>query len=47
MDGFDLQMTPDQRTQGELEIVNMGRITMHQSKVSKIRIVKAIMTHIP
>ncbi|KAN0066999.1 hypothetical protein V8E54_014923 [Elaphomyces granulatus] len=32
MDGFDLQMTPDQRTQGELEIANMDRITMHQSK---------------
>jgi len=33
MDVFDLQMTPDQRAQGELEIANMGRITMHQFKV--------------
>ncbi|KAN0067011.1 hypothetical protein V8E54_014935, partial [Elaphomyces granulatus] len=30
---FDLQMTPEQRIQGEWEIANMGRITMRQFKV--------------
>ncbi|KAN0069413.1 hypothetical protein V8E54_012428 [Elaphomyces granulatus] len=33
MDGFDFQMTPDQRAQGEWEIANVSRITMHQFKI--------------
>jgi hypothetical protein len=39
MDGFDFQMTQDQRAQGEWEIANMGRITMYQFKVSETRII--------
>jgi hypothetical protein len=47
MDGFDFQMTPDQRAQGEWEIANMGRITMHQFKVSKMKIITSVMAHMP
>jgi hypothetical protein len=45
--GFDFQMTPDQRAQEEWAIENMGLITMHQFEVSKMKIITAVMAHMP